>query len=257
MNPSAPVPVAPALAWCLHLLVVGLLALAAGRAVLTGQPNAALVGALCAAVGVAYAVGPLTPSVGVVPRATAAWLTSVSVLWLALLAASADGIWIAFPLFFLYLHLLPRRAGLAAVILATAAAITGFAVHQGALAVGTVIGPALGAAVAVAVVWGYQALHHQSDERRRLIDQLTDARADLAAAQHAAGVLAERERLGREIHDTLAQGLASIQLLLRAAGRALPTDADKAGGYVEQARATAADNLAEARRFVAALSPPA
>ena len=39
--------------------------------------------------------------------------------------------------------------------------------------------------------------------------------------QHRAGVVAERERLAREIHDTLAQGLSSIQLLLRAATRSL------------------------------------
>jgi signal transduction histidine kinase len=119
------------------------------------------------------------------------------------------------------------------------------------------IGPALGAAVAVAVVWGYQALYRESERRRRLIEELTVTRADLAAAQHTAGVLAERERLAREIHDTLAQGLSSIQLLLRAAERALPGRPEAAGAHVVQARRAAVDNLAEARRFVAALTPPA
>ncbi len=69
-------------------------------------------------------------------------------------------------------------------------------------------------------------------------------------------MLAERERLAREIHDTLAQSLSSIQLLLRAAGRALPERTEAAAGYVEQARRAAQDNLAEARRFVRALTPP-
>lgn len=119
------------------------------------------------------------------------------------------------------------------------------------------IGPALGAAVAVAVVWGYQALYRESERRRRLIEELTAARADLAAAQHTAGVLAERERLAREIHDTLAQGLSSIQLLLRAAERALPDRPAAAASHVVRARETAVGNLAEARRFVAALTPPA
>jgi signal transduction histidine kinase len=90
-----------------------------------------------------------------------------------------------------------------------------------------------------------------------LIEQLTATRADLAHAEHTAGVLAERERLAREIHDTLAQGLSSIQLLLRAAERALPDRPKTAAEHVEQARHTAVDNLAEARRFVAALAPPA
>src|SRR5690606_146448 len=108
------------------------------------------------------------------------------------------------------------------------------------------------------VVWGYQALFRESEQRRRLIVELTATRVDLARAQHTAGVLAERERLAREIHDTLAQGLSSIQLLLRAAERALPgTEESPAARYVDQARQAAVDNLAEARRFVAALTPPA
>lgn len=69
-------------------------------------------------------------------------------------------------------------------------------------------------------------------------------------------MLAERERLAREIHDTLAQGLSSIQLLLRAAERALPQRPGTALGHVRQARTAAVGNLAEARRFVRALSPP-
>ncbi|EHN76766.1 two component system histidine kinase, partial [Streptomyces coelicoflavus ZG0656] len=130
--------------------------------------------------------------------------------------------WEAFPLYFLQLHLLSRRAGLAAVTATAVAAVAGYAAHAGSFGPAMVIGPALGAAVAVAVVWGYQALYRESERRRRLIEELTATRADLALAQHTAGVLAERERLAREIHDTLAQGLSSIQLLLRAAERALP-----------------------------------
>ncbi|MGC0380162.1 CheY-like chemotaxis protein/two-component sensor histidine kinase [Streptomyces sp. SAI-129] len=69
-------------------------------------------------------------------------------------------------------------------------------------------------------------------------------------------MLAERDRLAREIHDTLAQSLSSVQLLLHAAQRALPQAPQNAARHIDQARQTAADNLAEARRFVAALTPP-
>jgi signal transduction histidine kinase len=109
--------------------------------------------------------------------------------------------------------------------------------------------------VAVATVIGYQTLYRESERRRRLIEELIATRAELAAAERTAGTLAERERLAREIHDTLAQGLSSIQLLLRAAQRALPPQSP-AAPHIEQARAAAQDNLAEARRFVRALSPP-
>ncbi|MFF7113678.1 sensor histidine kinase [Streptomyces albogriseolus] len=259
MNSTAPAltPTPRALAWCLHALVVALLALAAGRAVTGHSPYAGPITATAAACAVIYGAGPALPRVRRSRRAAALWLAAVGACWLVLLALTGDGVWVAFPLYFLQLHLLPRRAGLAAVAATAVAAIAGFAAHQGSFSPAMAIGPALGAAVAVAVVWGYQALYRESEQRRRLIEELTATRADLAAAQHAAGVLAERERLAREIHDTLAQGLSSIQLLLRAAERALPRTPENAARYVDQARQAAVDNLAEARRFVAALAPPA
>lgn len=253
----APTPVNRVLTWCLHLLFVALLVLAATRALVGTRPQAAavvVVAVLCAAV---YAAGPLLPGVRTSRRAAAGWLGAVGVLWLVLVVLTADGVWLAFPLYFLQLHLLPRRTGLVAVTSTALAAITAFAAHQGGFSPAAAIGPALGAAVAVAVVRGYQALYRESEQRRRLIDELTATRADLAAAQHTAGVLAERERLAHEIHDTLAQGLSSIQLLLHAAGRSLPGNPGKAARHLDQARQAAADNLAEARRFVAAHTPPA
>ncbi|MFD3354130.1 sensor histidine kinase [Streptomyces fradiae] len=259
MNSTAPTltPTTRALAWCLHVLVAALLAPAAGRAVVDHHPQAGLITATAAACAVIYAAGPVLPRVRCSRRAAALWLAAVGACWLVLLALSADGVWVAFPLYFLQLHLLSRRAGLAAVAVTAVTAVTGFAAHQGAFSPAMAIGPVIGAAVAVAVVWGYQALYRESEQRRRLIEELTATRADLATAQHAAGVLAERERLAREIHDTLAQGLSSIQLLLRAAERALPHAPENAARYVDQARQAAVDDLAEARRFVAALTPPA
>ncbi|MFD5093474.1 sensor histidine kinase [Amycolatopsis thailandensis] len=256
---TAPVltPTSKLLTWCLHLLLFALLALAAVRAVAAGSPRAAAVVAMAVVCGAVYAAGPLLPHIRASVRAAAWWLLAVGVAWVALLVLTADGVWVAFPLYFLQLHLLPRRHGLFAVIATALAAITAFAVHQGAFVPAAAIGPALGAAVAVAVVWGYQALYRESERRRNLIKKLTETRVDLAEAQHEAGVLAERERLAHEIHDTLAQGLSSIQLLLVAAERTLPENAGNAARYVEQARQAAADNLAEARRFVVALSPPA
>ncbi|MFE9611464.1 sensor histidine kinase [Streptomyces sp. NPDC006012] len=259
MNATAPTltPTTRVLAWCLHLLVFGLLALAAGRAVADGRPHVGPVVASAAACALVYTAGPVLPGVRRSRRAAALWLTAVGGVWLVLLALSPDAVWVAFPLYFLQLHLLPRRTGPAVVAATAAVAVAGYAAHQHSFSPAMVIGPALGGAVAVAVVRGYQALYRESEERRQLIEELTATRADLADAQHAAGVLAERERLAREIHDTLAQGLSSIQLLLRACERALPDRPEAAARHAEAARQAAVDNLAEARRFVAALSPPA
>ncbi|MEU5840377.1 sensor histidine kinase [Rhodococcus sp. NPDC047139] len=244
------------LAWCLHALVVALLGLAVVRAFADSAPDARAVAVAAAVTAVTYGLGPLLPIVGRSYGAAVLWLSAVGAVWLVLLTISAEAVWVAFPLYFVQLHLLPRRSGLVAVLLTTLAAVVGFSIHQGAFTPATAIGPSLGAAVAVAVVWAYQTLYRESEQRRMLIDELTATRADLAAAQHSAGVLEERERLAREIHDTLAQGLSSIQLLLRAAERAMPERLDAAAGYIGQARAAAVDNLGEARRFVAALTPP-
>ncbi|MFD8084391.1 sensor histidine kinase [Kitasatospora sp. NPDC059722] len=250
-------PVARVLQVCLHLLVAGLLVLAVARAFTGRDGDPASVTAAATAMGAAYAAGPRLAVIRRSRRAAALWLALLGVTWAGVLVATQDGVWLAFPLYFLELHLLGRRGGLAAVGLTAAAAIAAWSWHQHTFSVAASIGPALGAAVATATVLGYQALYRESEERRRLIDELTAARADLATAHHAAGVLAERERLAREIHDTLAQSLSSIQLLLRAAQRALPERTDAAAGYVEQARQAAQDNLDEARRFVRALTPPA
>ncbi|MFD8729292.1 sensor histidine kinase [Streptomyces sp. NPDC059611] len=188
-------------------------------------------------------------------EAAATWLTALCVLWLALLVLSPDALWVAFPLYFLQLHLLPTRWGVPAVVVTAAAAITSFVVHRQEIAPGAFIGPLIGAAVAIATVLGYDALFRESERRRELIVELVATRAELAEAERTAGTLAERERLAREIHDTLAQGLSSIQLLLRAAERTLPAGAP-ATAHVRAAREAAQANLAEARSFVRALTPP-
>ena len=84
---------------------------------------------------------------------------------------------------------------------------------------------------------------------------LTAAQQELADAQHLAGVQAERERLAREIHDTLAQGFTSIVMLARRDRRAGSTNTAPARDKLALLEETAQANLAEARALVAALPP--
>ncbi|MEV6165666.1 sensor histidine kinase [Streptomyces sp. NPDC052052] len=248
-------PVPASLRLCLHALLVGLLGLAAVRAVGDGTPHAGVVVVIACLMAAAYAAGALIPAVRPHTRAAAVWLALLGGVWLVLLALSPDALWVAFPLYFLHLHLLPTRWALPAVAATAGAAIASYVRHGQVITPGSFIGPLLGAAVAVATVLGYDALFRESERRRELIEELVSTRAELAEAERTAGTLAERERLAREIHDTLAQGLSSIQLLLRAAERTLPSDAP-ATAHVRRAREAAQDNLAEARRFVRALTPP-
>lgn len=102
-----------------------------------------------------------------------------------------------------------------------------------------------------------QAIHEQSEERRRLISELEATRGELAESERRAGALAERQRLAREIHDTLAQGFASIVTLYEAARAELAARPEAARGRLEEIGRTARSSLAEARRVVWALLPGA
>jgi signal transduction histidine kinase len=127
-------------------------------------------------------------------------------------------------------------------------------VTGGGLDWSSVLGCALGI-LAVATIAGYIAiLDREGRRRQRLLDELSAAQAELAAAERQAGTLAERQRLARDIHDTLTQGFASISMLLDAALADLPPN-DSTSRRVTQAMRTARENLAESRRLVEALRP--
>lgn len=97
----------------------------------------------------------------------------------------------------------------------------------------------------------------ESEKRGHLIAELEAARSELAQSHRREGVLAERERLSHEIHDTLAQGFTSLVMLSRVATRALDAgDAGLARDRMTAAETVARENLAEARALVAALTPP-
>ena len=95
----------------------------------------------------------------------------------------------------------------------------------------------------------------QSVERRTLIEKLEATQAELAEAERKAGVLAERQRLAHEIHDTLAQGFISVVMHLEAAEQALGDSNATAQRHVLQARQTAREGLGQARRLVQDLRP--
>ncbi|PKV93795.1 signal transduction histidine kinase [Amycolatopsis echigonensis] len=95
----------------------------------------------------------------------------------------------------------------------------------------------------------------QSHARAELIRELESSQAEVARLSREAGTAAERERLAREIHDTLAQGFTSIITLTQAIESELDTDLSTVRRHLALAGRTARENLAEARAMVAALAP--
>ena len=96
-----------------------------------------------------------------------------------------------------------------------------------------------------------------SHTRRETLEQLQAAQSELAALNQAAGVTSERERLAREIHDTIAQDLTGLVLLAQRAGRELSAgDTAAASEQLALLEDGARTALAETRALVASTAPP-
>lgn len=87
------------------------------------------------------------------------------------------------------------------------------------------------------------ALHHS-----RLVEQHR-------IEERRKGILEERNRLARDIHDNLAQGFAAILMQLQAAQREVATLTPSVAGSIETAVELARTHMTEARRSVGALRP--
>ncbi|MEU1489529.1 sensor histidine kinase [Streptomyces sp. NPDC005776] len=92
----------------------------------------------------------------------------------------------------------------------------------------------------------------QRDERAALRAELKSTQLELTEVYQRQGAAEERERLAREIHDTLAQGFASIIVLAEAARSQLTVDVERIAQQLQSIEQTARENLAEARVLVGA-----
>src|SRR5690606_23156952 len=107
------------------------------------------------------------------------WPPAVIVCFAGLAWTSPDGVWLAFPLFFLVLQAAVGWYAVAMVGVITALAI-GIIAWHGGWSVGGVAGPILGAAVALMVGLGFRRLMREATTRAEAIDELLAARADIA-----------------------------------------------------------------------------
>ncbi|GAA1515967.1 sensor histidine kinase [Kribbella lupini] len=111
----------------------------------------------------------------------------------------------------------------------------------------------------------FTAISNQSEQRRQLIAELRRTTTELAAlaeqnaelqarlltSAREAGVLGERQRMAREIHDTIAQGLTGIVTQTEAA----EDDPTTSRARLSTIGGLARQSLAEARRSIHALRP--
>src|SRR5262245_15529205 len=128
------------LRWAVHVTTCGLLVIAV-IAVLGEGRVAEAVGGL--ALGLVYAVGPAIKW----PWVRGAWLVAVTDGRMALAMVAPPFVWLALPLLFVYLDLLPLWLAMFGVTVLTSAAILAAAWHAGGVSVPLVVGPAVGAVV--------------------------------------------------------------------------------------------------------------
>lgn len=233
--------------------------------------------AVAAALVVAGAPAERRPAALLLIGVTAAWygLTGARVLdvdqgtpraWAYVLVAApaAVALFALYPaaggvlLFLVFPQLwrvLPTAAAVVGTVLISAAMAAALLAHNAADAAPLVVG-GMALALVGALLLGLwiTRIAAQSERRAALLAELHATRAELAAANRDIGALAERERLARDIHDTLAQGFTSILLL----SRALDDERIPQGVRRERLatlRATAQENLDESRALVASLAP--
>ncbi|WP_026082277.1 AAA family ATPase [Mastigocladopsis repens] len=107
-----------------------------------------------------------------------------------------------------------------------------------------------------------QGIYNQTGQPVRMLGVILDISEQRNAAlrerkrAEAASILEERNRMAREIHDTLAQSFTGIIIHARSAERKITVDPEKAQAYLAQVQNLARTGLTEARRSVEALRRP-
>jgi signal transduction histidine kinase len=184
-------------------------------------------------------------------RPWAPWMFVLVAVWAVLVVSAPSFAWCSFALFFLC------RIAFTGAVAYAAAGATAAATAAGLfrLSDGTDLAMLLGPlAVGVLLTLIYDRIEHDAAEQRRLHSEVSLAQGQLAASERRAGTIAERERVSREIHDTVTQGLASSLLLLEAANRAWPGPASRQD--LRQASELLRRNLSDTRSLVHELASP-
>jgi signal transduction histidine kinase len=248
-------------AWIWSALLYGVLGVATVLALLDGQPTGRDRWVMLALVAAMAAWTLVFERLGVsedVPRLVLVYWAGAVVIWFFL--AGIDPTYFSlllglYPQVFRLLrlrHAIPGAVALTVVVVWREVLLSGRPLSENLGAVG---GGVLSLLFGILFSIWITRIIEQSYERRQLIEQLESTRDELAAAERESGRLAERQRLARDLHDTLAQGFVSIVLQLQAAEGELPAGADAARAHLERARRTASDNLTEVRRLVWDLRP--
>ena len=181
-------------------------------------------------------------------------------LWYVEWRLDGDFFWLIMTYFGQMFGLLPPRGAIPGATL-----IYFFVIGQSngwdisAWAIGEVFGVLMGWVSAIIVYWFLHHVSRTSEERASLIRELQAAQQALEAARARDAELAalrERERLARDLHDSLGHALVAISIQLEAIQRLYRVDPEKASAHVEALKALARDSMSALRRSLDGLRAP-
>ncbi|TRO58998.1 MULTISPECIES: sensor histidine kinase [unclassified Streptomyces] len=191
------------------------------------------------------------------PLVRHAWVAALLLQWAVLVLLTPPPltgayVWCAIPLACVALGALGHRAAMAALTAITLLLVGQLTRTAGGFDPEMVLIP-------VAAVWStvalYRAQQRNVTERQRLVEELRGTRDVLADERHRTGVLEERARLARDLHDTLAQELSGSLMLLQAAERDWEERPDVARTRVRAVTDGLDAGLTETRRIIQDLTP--
>ena len=221
--------------WLITLVAASILYLIIGTVgySFTRRKNSLLLSVIYFAVQISLAVSIL-------------YLSRAFLIWLILLPLAAQSV-----------ALLPARGVLIVCALLLATLVVPTAVMSGWRSA-VVVGLIYSAAIIFVVVFTYIAVSERKGraEVERLAVELASANGKLreyAAQVEELATAKERNRLAREIHDSLGHYLTVINVQIEAARAVMDSDRERALACLGKAQSLTQEGLAEVRRSVAAL----
>ncbi|MBF9072462.1 sensor histidine kinase [Streptacidiphilus fuscans] len=186
------------------------------------------------------------------------WLVALTALWLALAVVCVEYEILVAPLYFVYLLVLPVRpfyvvGGL------TAAALVMRTLAHGASGSLPTLGLLVAAGMALGLARSLMLIRLLRLRDRALVEELRRVHEDSQARHESGrdegreeGRVEERGRMAQDIHDTVAQELSAVAMLLKAADESLPSaaQAEKARTRLRAAAEINSVALGQARDMV-------
>lgn len=127
---------------------------------------------------------------------------------------------------------------------------TGMATLQRDLAIGSLLGLSVGA---IYMIYSYRL--DQIKERMKFLEELSEKNKQLQEASRKLAITEERNRMGRELHDSVSQGLHGLIFSLHSLRHELKQPDDRVSEIITYIEKTANATLDELRTMIEELKP--